>query len=83
VNIIYSRFVKSKHTQYITVHCFTKCSVVAWPSCNVIGHINEATLRWACMVLRKVTIRGHPLGSTLTETGNKYGPKDSSLQPER
>jgi len=39
------------------------------------------------MVLRKVTIRGHtalvcnqPLGSTLTETGNKYGPKDSSLR---
>jgi len=41
--------------------CYVKVMwrVAFWLSGNVVGHINEVTLRWAGLVPRWVTVRGY------------------------
>jgi len=62
--------------------------VVAWPTGNDVGRINEVTLRRARLVLRWVTVRAYavpvcnqPLrptqSPTLSRMGNEYPPKGS------
>ena len=71
-----------------------QCRVLAWPTGNVIGHINEVTRRQTRLVLRWVTVCGHtvlvcnqPLRPTqppnLSGVANEYQPSGSGVLPEK